>query len=312
MSATNSPRWSTKLAALDANLLVALDALLQESNVTSAARRVGVTQSAMSQTLARLRHQFDDPILVKQGRYMVPTEFGLRIKARLRAAVAELEAVVADRPGFEEATATNRFVIACVDYLSLVLFPSIARSVATRAPRIDLAVHALDAVSIAPELQAGTVHLYVGVLGRMERALETQPLFLERLRVVVRKDHPLREDPVDLETFATAPHLLVSPRREAGSIVTRALAEAGYTRRVAVEVPYFALVPTLLEGSDLVATLPERLAEQFADAHDLEVLESPLPLPDVEIGMAWHPVFSADPAQRWLRSLVAEVARRME
>lgn len=307
MSGTNTPRWAIKLAALDANLLVALDALLQESNVTRAAKRVGVTQSAMSQTLARLRHQFDDPILVKYGRHMAPSAFGLRIKARLQNAIAELEAVVADRPAFDETTASNRFVIASVDYLSIVLFPALTRAVAARAPSIDLAVHALDAASIAPQLQAGIVHLYLGVLGQTERALVTKPLFQDRFRVVVRRGHSL-SDAMSLEAYAAASHVLVSPRREAGSVVTRALAELGHARRIAIEVPYFSLVPALLAESELVATLPERLAEHFADEHPVDLLEPPLALRDIQVGMAWHPTFDADPAQLWLRDVVAEVA----
>lgn len=309
MSAANGSRWATKLAALDANLLVSLDALLQESNVTRAAKRVGITQSAMSQTLARLRHQFDDPILVKVGRRMEPTPFGLRIKARLHRAVAELEAIVGDRPAFDEAAASDRFVIAMVDYLSLVIVPPLTRAVAERAPGVDLAVHALDSASIAPRLQTGVVQLYIGVPGETERALQTRSLFADRLRVVVRAGHPLSSGPVDIQAYASAPHVLISPRRERSSIVSRGLAAAGHTRRVAIEVPYFSLLPGLLEDSDLVATVPERVAELFAARYDLELLEPPVELPAIDICMAWHPAYTADPASIWLRDMVSAVCR---
>ncbi len=118
MSAANDRRWTPKLAAIDANLLVALDALLQEVSVTRAARRMGVTQSAMSQTLSRLRSQLDDPLLVRAGRGMEPTPFVRRFAGRLRAAIAELEAVVHDRPAFDPVTTPRRFVVAMVDYLA--------------------------------------------------------------------------------------------------------------------------------------------------------------------------------------------------
>lgn len=310
MSTTNTSRWATKLAALDANLLVALDALLQEENVTNAAKRVGITQSAMSQTLARLRHQFDDPILVKVGRRMEPSPFGRRIRPRLHKAIVECEAIVADRPVFDEASASNRFVLAMVDYLSLVLLPALTRDIAARAPGVDLAVHALDAGSIAPELQQGLVDLYVGVAGEAERSLETEPLFVDRMRLVVRTDHPLCADP-SLESYADAAHILVSPRREAGSIVSRALSEEGYTRRIAIEVPYFSLVPELVAQSDLVATVPERVATLFTTRHPVTVLPPPLPLPDLEVCMAWHPTFATDPAILWLREVVATVCRAL-
>jgi DNA-binding transcriptional LysR family regulator len=301
-------RWATALAALDANLLVALDALLQESNVTRAARRVGITQSAMSQTLGRLRRQFDDPILVRVGRQMEPSPFAQRIKARLHRAVSELEAVVRDRPVYDPATATNRFVIATVDYLAMLLVPPLRRALAREAPQVELAVHALDAETITGRLAEGAVQLYVGVRGDTERALATATLHRERLRVLMRAGHPLAGAPLTVEAFAAASHVHVSPRREAGSLVTRALADAGYARAVAVEVPYFALVPDLVAGGDLLATVPGRIADYFAAARpELVVRESPLELPSVEICAAWHPTFAADPALAWLREVVARV-----
>lgn len=312
MSAANDSRWATRLAALDANLLISLDALLQECNVTRAAKRVGVTQSAMSQTLARIRQQFDDPILVKVGRGMEPSPFGLRIKARLHSAVGELEAIVADRPAFDEATASGRFALAMVDYVSLVLFPAVTQAIAARAPGIDLAVHALDAGSIAPQLQAGLVHLYIGVAGQTERSLETQPLFTDRLRVLVRTGHPLDGAALNVDTYARANHVLVSPRQEGGSIVDRTLAETGLGRRIAVEIPYFSLLPGLLAESDLVATVPESVAELFADQYPVVILEPPLEIPSVQICMAWHPGFAADPAHLWLREMVASTASEIE
>ena len=310
MSAANAKRWSTKLAALDANLLVALDALLQESNVTRAAARVGVTQSAMSQTLARLRAQFDDPILVKSGRRMVPSPFAERIQARLRRAVSELEAVVQDRPEFDARTASNRFVVAMVDYLALVLFPPLLEAVGEEAPGVDLAVHALDAGSIASRLEEGIVQLYVGVHGQSERVLAAQPLFDDPFTLVVRAGHPLSGEEVTLAAYAAAPHIHVSPRREQGSIVNRALKDAGYMRRVAVEVPYFALVPPLITSSDLVATVPQSIAEKWAHDEELVTLPLPITLPTLEICMAWHPTFSSDPAQAWLRDTMQRVAVR--
>jgi len=308
MSAANAKRWSTKLAALDANLLVALDALLQEANVTRAAARVGVTQSAMSQTLGRLRAQFDDPILVKSGRRMVPSPFAERIQARLRRAVSELEAVVQERPEFDPETASNRFVIAMVDYLALVLLPPLREAVGEHAPGVDLAVHALDAGSIASRLEEGIVHLYVGVHGQTERALASQPLFDDPFTLVVRAGHPLCEAEVTLAAYASASHIHVSPRREQGSIVNRALKDAGHMRRVAVEVPYFALVPPLLTGSDLVATVPRSIAQKWEHDDELLTLRPPIALPTLEVCMAWHPTFSSDPALVWLRDIVQRVA----
>jgi len=177
MSKEPTKRWGAKLAALDANLLVALDALLEEANVTRAAARLGVTQSAMSQTLGRLRDHFDDPILVRVGREMQPTPFTQRIHARLRAAVSELEAVVRDRPAFDPSKAHRRFVLATVDYLALLFVPALQHALARAGSGLELAVFALDASSVAAKLESGVVDLYLGLQGATERSLKSTPLF---------------------------------------------------------------------------------------------------------------------------------------
>lgn len=303
MSDANERRWSAALAAFDANMLVALDALLQEANVTGAARRTGVSQSAMSQTLGRLRRQFDDPILVKVGRRMELSPFSSRIRGRLHAAITDLEAVVRDRPAFDPRSANRRFVVATVDYLGLLLVPSLHERVAADAPGVRLAIHALDAGSIAGRLAEGTIDLYVGVRGETERALQTQPLHEETLAVLVRADHDLAGD-TSLSAYAAAEHVHVSPRREAGSLVQRALSAAGYHHTVSVEVPFFALVPELLRRSELVATVPLRIAEHFARDGDLCVRPAPLELPSFEVCQAWHPTFATDPGLVWLRDAI--------
>lgn len=301
-------RWAARLAALDANLLVALDAILQEVNVTRAAARVGVTQSAMSQTLARLRDHFDDPILVRVGREMQPTPFAMRIRGRLHEAINALEAVLRDRPQFDPKYSTRRFVIASVDYLALLLFSPLHQALRAEGESLELALHALQPGTMTPELAAGHIDLYLGVSGDTERGLRRERLYGERLQVVARSDHPRLSSLDTLRGLSQCQHLLVSPRREAGSVLSRAMKDAGLERRVAVEVPYFALVPDLLRGSDLVAVIPARLAQAFAQQHGLWTAELEVALPEIEICMAWHPTFENEPGLRWLREVVANVA----
>jgi len=309
MSDANDRRWTGALARMDVNLLVALDALLQEANVTRAAGRIGVTQSAMSQTLARLRRQFDDPILAKSGRHMEPTPFGRRIRSRLRRALSELEALASDRPVFAPSSATNRFVIATVDYLAIVWLARFRAAIAERAPSVRLAVHNLDHGSVAAQLGSGQIHLYIGVYGATERALEAETLYNEPLCAVLDRNHPCAND-LPLDDYVAMPHVHVSPRREAGSIVDRALASHGKRREVVLEVPYFSLVPSLLHETNLVATLPQSLAEHLARQYPLAVVPTPISLPAIDVCMAWHPAFAADPALVWLRETLADVVKR--
>jgi DNA-binding transcriptional LysR family regulator len=306
MSDANSRRWALKLAAVDANMLVALDALLSECHVTRAAARMGVTQSAMSQTLGRLREQFDDPILARVGRRMEPTPFALRIHPRLRQAIRELEHIVQDRPAFDPASASRRFVVSTVDYVALVLVPPLNSRIGESAPGVSLAVHAPEAGSTVETLEAGVADLYIGVRGEAERGLSTKRLWQEPFRVVVRRGHPLVDSPA-AEDYVRFPHIHVSPRREPGSVVDRALAERGLTRPIAAEVPYFALVPGLLQGSDLVATVPGRFARWLETQHPVVSLEPPVSLGELTLYMAWHPRFDGEPGLTWLREQVEEL-----
>ncbi len=308
MGAHKPGRWAAKLAALDVNLLVALDALLQEGNVTRAAARVGVTQSAMSQTLGRLRTHFDDALLTRVGRQMEITPFARRIRTRLHAAIAELEAVVCDRPTFEPEAASRRFVIASVDYLSLLFVPSLQRIFSDSGPGLELAVYALDVGPISAPLQAGVADLYLGVQADSERGLNSTPLFQESFCLLVHSAHPLGGSELSVQDYADFPHVHVSPRRETGTVVGRALAALGLTRQVAVEVPYFSLVPALLQNSPLVATVPRSLGRLFAEQYGLCLLDPPLELPQISICMAWDRRFQQEPGHQWLRETVTQLS----
>ncbi len=307
MGANQGSRWVTKLAALDTNLLVALDALLQEANVTRAAARIGVTQSAMSQTLGRLREHFDDPILTRVGRQMKPTPFAQRISARLHLAIGELEAVVRERPAFDPRKASRRFVLATVDYLALLYVPALRRKLAQHGSGLDLAVFALDAASVAEQLEAGIVDVYLGVHGATERSLHTKHLFKEPFSLLVHAKHPLAKRVPTPESYAKFPHVHVSPRRDSSTVVGRALRAHGLARHVAVEVPYFSLLPGLLLDSQLVATVPSSLAARFSEQHELVALAPPIELASLEICLAWDPRFEREPASEWLRRVVERV-----
>ena len=203
----------------------------------------------------------------------------------MRQALSELEALALDRPVFDPSMAEKRFVIAAVDYLAILWLPQLRAILAERAPSVRLAVHTLDESSIAGRLGTGKVHLYLGVRGDTERGLESAPLFEDSFCMMLDAAHPMVQEPLSLDDYAALPHVHVSPRREPGSIVDRALASTGKERDVVLEVPYFGLVPSLLNGTDLVATLPRSLAEHFAERHPLAILDAPLALPT--IGYAW-------------------------
>jgi DNA-binding transcriptional LysR family regulator len=291
----------------DSTQLVALDALLETRSVSAAARRMGVTQSAMSHTLARLRERFDDPLLVRAGRGLVPTVRAELMAPRLRAAVRELEAAVAIVPTFDAATAERTFHLATTDLVELALLPGLLTRLGRHAPGVDLALRGPSGAEAA--LERGDLDLSIQLLREDSPAgLRARALFRERFVCVYRRDHPLAGVPLTVERFVAARHALVAPQGARGGVVDDALAAAGLSRRTALLVPGFLIVPHVIASTDLLVTLPERLARTFAALLPLRILEHPLTLPGFTMSLVWHERHEDDPGHRWLRELLFSVA----
>ncbi len=300
------------LSSIDMNLLIALDSLLAEGNVTAAARRHGVTQSAMSHSLARLRELFDDRLLVRVGARMKPTPRAQQLQPALRAALLQVEGVVAQRSSFDPATADTVFNVASTDYGAAFVSPLLFGDLQRQAPRVRIAVKPLVHRELVGQLASGDIHLAAGLPFEDLPGTQTQLLFEEQFACLVRAGHPLLDTPGDIEAFANAPHCRVSPfTRSHGSFVDEALALLGLQRRVQLELPFFLAAPQVIASSDLVLTVPSRLAEMFAVTHGLVMFEPPLELPSVAIRQVWHERYADEPSMRWLRETLAQVVQEL-
>lgn len=292
--------------------LPALHALLAERSVTGAARRLGVTQSAMSHTLARLREELGDPLLVRAGRGMVPTARAERMAARLGRALGELEAALAEGAAFDATTSERTFTLDSADYAEMILLPPLVRRVTARAPGVDLRMVRSEQSWSA--LEEGALDLQLRVLGRQETPAGVlgRALLRERFVCLLRRGHPLAEGGMDLGAFAEARHAMIAPRGSPGGPVDEALARQGLRRRVALTVPHFLAVPYAIAASDLVITLPERVARRFAASIEVVVVEPPLALPGFTLSMVWHERHDLDPAHQWLRAQLAAAAAEVD
>jgi len=288
------------LRRADLGLLLALDCLIAERSVTNAARRLGISQPALSAQLARLRDIFDDPLLVPSGRQMVPSARASAIRAPLRHLLDELQALVRNRLVFDPNTSARVFKIRGTDYVHrVILVPLIERLHAT-APCLRLALLPLDARSGWVDLESGDCDLLIVSEHLAPEAARARSLLEETFVMIQRKSHPRGTGTVDLRGFCELEHVLVSP--EGGGFVgaiDEALAAAGQTRRVAVSLPNFLLAPPLVAASDFVAVVPRRLAEIFGALVD----SFPVPLPtfSFRVLMCWHPQQHLDPGSQWLR-----------
>jgi DNA-binding transcriptional LysR family regulator len=303
----------TNIAAVDLNLLVVLQALLAERHVTRAAARLGVTQPAMSHSLARLRDALGDPLLVrsKNGLQLTPRAAGL--VEPLDRLLVDAGALFAAPKGFEPKTSTRRFRIATSDYMEIVLMPGLLERLGREAPNIDIVLvrHAGDGMS---QLDEGEVDLSLLPPASVERSgIFVQHVLHEKFLCVVRADHPRVGKKMTLERYLELGHVLVSPGGTRGGIVDDALAKLGKTRRVAVTVPHFLVAPFLVERSDLVLTFVARVAKSLAPAVNLKVLPPPseIDLPGFDVRLCWHERDHGDPAHAWLRAQIAAVAKSL-
>ncbi|KYF91417.1 hypothetical protein BE20_14740 [Sorangium cellulosum] len=300
------------LSAVDLNLLVVLDALLDERHVTRAAARLGMTQPACSHALGRLRRALGDPLLVRgTGGAMVPTPRAEALAPGLRAALRGLASAIRGEARFDPGAARRTFRIATGDYAELVLLPPLLSLLAREAPGIDVWMLPLSLTQegVVAQLSSGAVDVVIGPPRRgWPEGLYLRPLFDERFRCVVRRGHPAERSALTLDRYCALSHLLVAPRGTPGSLVDDALAALGRSRRVAATVSHFLVAPHVVAATDLMATLGARIVDAAAAPLGLAVLPPPLELAGFSFAMIWHERTHHDPAQRWLRDQLARAA----
>jgi DNA-binding transcriptional LysR family regulator len=288
---------------VDFNLLVALDALLAERNVTRAARRLGLSQPALSAQLARLRDLFGDPLFLPAQRGMTPTARAIELEAPVRRALDQVHDVLARGRGFDPATADLTVAIACSDYVQVAVIAPLVLDLRASAPKLRLAIRQLDGNLLGQQMEAGVVDLALMTPSTAAPVLRTRRLFHERYVTIARRRHPRVKGKLTLDDFTALGHVVVSPR--GGGVsgpVDTALGKLGRKRHIAISTASFLFVLELIARSDLIATVPERLVRERAER--LQVLEPPLPVEGFTIGLVWHERTHRHPAHRWIRERV--------
>ncbi|MEZ4449177.1 MAG: LysR family transcriptional regulator [Nannocystaceae bacterium] len=295
------------LSRVNLNLLVALAALLDEQNVTRAAERLGVTQSAMSHTLRQLRELVGDPILVRGGRGMVLTPRAQALRAPLTLGLGELSRVIEGSLSWDPARASRRFRVAAGDYIGVRVLPPLIEVITREAPGVDLVVRPVEPRSAAVDLESGAIDVIITLTLDPAPGLRRRALLGDDFACLARRDHPEIRGDLDLDTYCRLAHVLISLDGDGESVVDRALAALGRRRRVALRVPYFLAAPMVVARSDYILTAPANLCREFAEHFPLQVLRAPVVLPGFTLSQIWHERFDEDPAHRWLRERLAAV-----
>lgn len=296
-----------QLRGVDTNLVIALRALLQERNVTRAAKLVGLGQSSMSHALARLRAHFGDALLVQVGRRMVLTERAKTLIEPVGEAVAKLERVFLAQERFDPTTSTRIFRIAATDNLELYVLPALLDLMAREAPGVSLRIRHLHP-SWPEALANGEIDLKLGRAYALPKGLRAETLLEERVTCVVSKQHPLRGSRPTVAQYARLRHLVISPTPDqsdaVSTLVDTRLAKLGHRRTVVSTVGHFVVAPMIVARTDLALTASERLVEPFVKSLRLRRLELPFRLAPYRLSQVWADRSHDDPGHAWLRAAV--------
>ncbi|OJH40625.1 LysR family transcriptional regulator [Cystobacter ferrugineus] len=293
----------------DLPLLISLDVLLEELNVTRAARRLKLSQPALSAQLGRLRELFKDPLLVpsEAGRGMTPTPRALELQPALHQALLDLQSAVVSRVEFNPQEAQRHFTIALNDNIFTIIGLSVAQDVlALGGPGIRLSFVAPAEENLTYRMERGEIDLYVGISARIPEALKSRRLLTDEFCFAQRKEHPRGQGAPTLEDYCQLSHVMVSQGGSVHSEVDDVLARHGKKRRVTVTVPNYNQVALVLADTDCVATLPSRLLHRYASGLDL--LPLPFSMRPFDLVMGWHVRAQHDPAHQWLRERFVRAA----
>jgi DNA-binding transcriptional LysR family regulator len=304
----------SSLRNFDLNLLLAFDVLMQELNVTRAAEKMFITQSAMSHILHKLRQQLDDPLLVKTPSGMKPTERALALIDPVRALLAETERLIQPPIAFDAAISQRRFTIAANDYLEFLLIPALTGAIAQIAPSIGFYVKRTEASFPVTQLENGSLDVVLGFESVLNPPshLSCQTLFDDQMVCIVRQNHPVISTAPSLEDYIAVPHMLISWKGTPTGIIDQHLQEMGLERRIKLIVPNFLSAPLIVAQTDMILSLPYKLAKRFTKFVPLEIYPVPIELPSYDLIMIWHPLRDKDPAHQWLRDKITATCRQID
>ena len=297
---------------LDLNLLRVFDAILETRSVTTAAATLNLTQSAVSNQLARLRDAFDDPLFVRTTEGMVPTPRAVAIAEPIRKSLLAIRLCVEEQLGFDPATSDRTFRIFMSDVGQMIFAPRLIERITRIAPRVS--IHTVQVPPSAMRdmaLESGEVDLAAGYFEDFDGSFRQQLLFEETYVGMVRTSHPTIRDTLTLDAFLATPQLVYKPTGGGHglqeSAVHRAFADADVPQRVAMRAAHAMGVTSIVSNTDLLVMVPSRLAAACRELADVRILPLPVEVPKFQIKQHWHERFHHDPGNCWLRGLVAEL-----
>lgn len=296
---------------LDLNLLVILDALLNERGVNATARRLSTSQPNVSFALKKLRAFFHDDLLVRSGNDMKPTALATRIREPVRQILSTIDTELFFDAAFDPMQSARCFSISTSDIGELVFLPRLLEALAERAPSVTLRCHSLPPDDLARAMTEGRVDVALGYFPDMiNAAFLKQRLFGHTFICIARQDHPQISGELSMATFLQLGHIVVSEKGRSQELVEARMRDLGMSRRIQLQSPHFMSVPLLVSKSDLISTVPLAVGALYAELTPLRLYEPPFETPVIDLELIWHRSVYQDAGLSWFRNLIFELFQR--
>lgn len=294
-----------ELKDLDLNLLVLFQQMYQARHVSQVARTLGVSQPTVSNALARLRRTFGDELFVRTGQGMQPTPYAQRIYEPVAQALAGVTAALNQQEQFDPAASERRFVIAMTDVGEIHFMPALVAHCMKVAPGVGIRSMRASEVAWQEDMQTGRIDLAIGAFTDVPESLFHRRLFSQQYLTMFHQGHRFEGRRIGMKEFLGAQHLFVTSRESPYDEINARLEKAGVVRSVNFQVPHFTAVPYIVSSTDMVVTVPARLAEQACGPFGLATIQPPLRLPALHTSVFWHRRYNQDSGNQWLRGVIA-------
>ena len=293
---------------IDLNLFLVFDAVAREGNVTRAGKRLGLSQPAVSAALARLRNLIGDPLFVRTRSGMVPTQRASTLMEPVDQALGLIRQTLQEQSDFDPRQSSRAFNIQMIDMGEVVFLPQIIQLLRDTESRVS--VNTVQPAGNHAEqiamFESGSINLALGYWPKFSarRGFYKERLFSESFACVARRNHPSIGRSLTLRQFVELPHLVIMTDGSSDGMVERSLSRSNVSRKIAARVPHFLAIPSILENSDLIATIPLGVAKVLAVRRRLKIMPAPLEMPHFEVSQYWHKRFHREPGLTWLRGIV--------
>jgi DNA-binding transcriptional LysR family regulator len=295
-----------ELRQMDLNLLVVFNQVASTGSVSEVAETLGLTQPAISNALSRLRRLLNDELFVRTSRGMEPTPFARELAEPVAYALSAVHSALNQNLAFDPTTSRKNFKVAMTDIGEIYFLPDLMNLLAEAAPAVTVSTLRNTAVNLRQEMESGHVDLAVGLLPDLQAGFFQRSLFKQRYVCMFRRGHRLDHEGLTVEEFSDADHIGVISAGTGHGLVDQLFERIGVKRRMRLTVPHFVAIGHVLQTSEMIATVPERLAERIAKPFGLTYRPHPVALPEIAISLFWHAKYHRDPANRWLRNLIVQ------